>query len=90
MAEPLADLVMQKINKATGLYHRLIMLVASAGTGKTTALLDVHERTGAPLVNVNLELSRCMLDLTGRQRALQLPRLLSEIVEMPLRTDPTR
>ncbi len=59
------------------------MLVASAGTGKTTARLDVHERTGAPLVNVNLELSRRMLDLTGRQRALQLPRLLSEIVEMP-------
>ena len=81
MAEPLADLVMQKINKATGLYHRLIMLVASAGTGKTTALRDVHERTGAPLVSVNLELSRRMLDLTGRQRALQLPRLLSEIVE---------
>ncbi len=82
MAEPLADLVMQKINEATALYHRLIMLVAPAGAGKTTALRDVHERTGAPLVNVNLELSRRMLDLTGRQRALQLPRLLSETVEM--------
>jgi hypothetical protein len=34
----------------------------------------------APLVNVNLELSRRMLDLTERQRALQLPRLLAEIV----------
>ncbi len=82
MAEPLANLVMQKINDATALYHRLVMLVAPAGAGKTTALRDVHERTGAPLVNVNLELSRRMLDLTGRQRALQLPRLLSEIVEM--------
>ncbi len=80
MAEPLADLVMQKINEATALYHRLVMLVAPAGAGKTTALRDVHERTGAPMVNVNLELSRRMLDLTGRQRALQLPRLLSEIV----------
>lgn len=81
MAEPLADLVMQKINEATGLYHHLVMLVAPAGAGKTTALRDVHERTGAPFVNVNLELSRRMLDLTGRQRALQLPRLLLEIVE---------
>ncbi len=83
MAEPLADNVMQKIDEAAELYHRLVMLVAPAGAGKTTALRDVHERTGAPLVNVNLELSRRMLDLTGRQRALQLPRLLSEIVEMP-------
>jgi len=40
----------------------------------------VHERTAAPLVNVNLELSRRMLDLTERQRTLQLPRLLAEIV----------
>jgi len=56
------------------------MLVAPAGAGKTAALQDVHERTAAPLINVNLALSRCMLDLTERQRALQLPRLLSEIV----------
>jgi hypothetical protein len=56
------------------------MLVAPAGGGKTAAFQDVHERTMAPLVNVNLELSRRMLDLTERQRALQLPRLLAEIV----------
>ena len=54
--------------------------MAPAGAGKTAALRDVHERTAAPLIDVNLELSRRMLDLTERQRALQLPRLLSEIV----------
>jgi hypothetical protein len=56
------------------------MLVAPAGAGKTAVLQDVHERTAAPLVNVNLELSRRMLDLTERQRALQLPRILADIV----------
>ena len=80
MAEPLADRVIGKIGHAAELYHRLVMLVAPAGAGKTAALQDVHARTSAPLVNVNLELSRRMLDLTERQRALQLPRLLSEIV----------
>ena len=80
MAEPLADRVIRRIGQAAELYHRLVMLVAPAGAGKTAALQDVHERTGAPLVNVNLELSRRMLDLTERQRALQLPRLLAEIV----------
>jgi len=79
MAELLADRVIRKVGEATGLYHRLVMLVAPAGAGKTAALKDVHERTAAPLVNVNLELSRRMLDLTERQRALQLPRLLAEI-----------
>jgi hypothetical protein len=81
MAEPLADEVIQRITQATELYHRLVLLVAPAGGGKTSALQEVHERTRAPLVNVNLELSRRMLDLTQRQRALQLPRLLSEIVD---------
>src|SRR4030042_3942277 len=80
MAEPLADRVIRRIGQAAELYHRLVMLVAPAGAGKTAALQDVHERTAAPLVNVNLELSRRMLDLTERQRALQLPRLLAEIM----------
>mgnify|MGYP000891248548 CR=1 FL=1 len=80
MAEPLADRVIKRIGQAAELYHRLVVLVAPAGWGKTAALQDVHERTAAPLVNVNLELSRRMLDLTERQRALQLPRLLAEIV----------
>jgi hypothetical protein len=80
MAEPLADRVIESIGQAVGLYHRLVLLVAPSGTGKTAALQDVHERTAAPLFNVNLELSRRMLDLTERQRALQLPRHLAEIV----------
>jgi len=80
MAEPLADKVIRRMDPAAELYHRLVLLVAPAGAGKTAALQDVHERTGAPLINVNLELSRHMLDLTARQRALQLPRLLAEIV----------
>ena len=80
MTEPLADRVIKRIGQAAELYHRLVMLVAPPHAGKTAALQDVHERTAAPLVNVNLELSRRMLDLTERQRALQLPRLLAEIV----------
>lgn len=80
MAEPLADQVVRKIKQAEELYHRLMLVVAPAGAGKTTALQDVQERVGAPLVNVNLDLSRRMLDLTERQRALQLPRLLREVI----------
>jgi len=80
--EPLVDKVVRGINEVAGLYHRLVLLVAPAGSGKTGALQDVHKRTDAPLVNVNLEISRRMLDLTARQRALQLPRLLSEIVNV--------
>ena len=80
MAEPLAEQIRRKVEQAAELYHRLVLVVAPAGSGKTTALQDMRNRTGAPLVNVNLELSRPMLELTERQRVLQLPRLLQEII----------
>ena len=81
MAESLADQIMLKINQASQLYHRLLLVVGPVGSGKTLALQAVADRTGAPLLNVNLELSRLMLELTERQRALQLPGLLRSVVD---------
>ena len=80
MADSLADQIVRKVGLASGLYNRLVLVVAPIGAGKTTALQDVRNRTGAPLVNVNLELSRRMLELTECQRALQPLPLLREIV----------
>ncbi len=80
MTEPLSEQIMRKIKQATELYNRLILVVAPAGLGKTTVLQDLQDRIGAPLVNVNLNLSRQMLALTERQRALQIPRLLREVI----------
>ncbi len=79
MAEPLADRVLRKIVEARELYHRLILIVGPMGSGKTQALQEVSALTAAPLINVNLEMSRRMLDLTERQRALRLQWLLGEI-----------
>jgi ABC-type uncharacterized transport system ATPase component len=80
MGEPLSIQIIRKVKQVSGLYHRLVLVVAPSGSGKTSALREVQESLYAPLLNVNLELSRRMLDLTERQRALQLPRLLQEIV----------
>lgn len=80
MSESLPDQIMRKIGQTVDLYHRLLLVVAPMGTGKTAALQDMHVRTGAPLLNINLTVSQRMLDLTERQRPLQLSRLLSEIV----------
>ena len=79
MTGSLADRIVREIEQAAGLYHRLLLVAAPAGCGKTAALREVRERTGAPLVNVNLELSRRMLELTARLRVLRLPDLLREI-----------
>lgn len=76
-----ADRVIEKTEQVLMMYHRLVLVVGASGVGKTNVLKEVSSRVAAPLVNVNLELSRRMLDLTERQRLLELPRILSEIVD---------
>jgi hypothetical protein len=80
MAEPLSAHIMRLIPQARHMYHRLVLVVAPLGAGKTAALREVAQQTGYNYLNVNLELSRCMLELTQRQRQLQVSRLLRDIV----------
>ncbi len=81
MSESLVHSILRELEHIEELYHRLVILAAPSGSGKTEALQVVHERAGGALINVNLELSRAMLDLTARQRSLRLPSLLSDLIE---------
>jgi len=80
MSKLLTDSILENIDQAKDLYYQLVLVVGPADSGKTIALQHVHARISAPLINVNLELSQRLLDLTERQRALQLSRILTEIV----------
>jgi len=81
MSPLFSDAIIERIAQAAAVYYRLILLVGPAGSGKTTTLQDVHERTSAPLINVNLALSRRLLDIAERQRPTHIRRIFSEIVE---------
>ena len=80
MTRLLSERVIEEIGRARSLYHRLVLVVGGAGAGKTAALRDAADRTDAPLVNVNLELSLRLIDLTERQRALRVRPLLDRII----------
>ena len=80
MTGQLSEAVAERIGHAESLYHRLVLVVGAEGSDKTTALRDVAERFDASLVNVGLELSRRLLDLTERQRRIRIPTLLGRIV----------
>lgn len=74
------DRALEAIGDARCRYHRLALVVGPTGTGKTGVLRFLAARTGAPVVNVGLELSRRLLELGGRQRALGAQRLLEAVV----------
>ncbi|MCB1782298.1 MAG: BREX-3 system P-loop-containing protein BrxF [Chromatiaceae bacterium] len=68
------------IEQAASQYYRLVVLAGVPGSGKTAALQVVAQKFGYLLVNVNLELSKRMLELTRTQRSRQVERLLKEVI----------
>lgn len=90
MAEPIHDKIKRSLQAAEGLYHRLVLLVGKAGSGKTSILRKVAEEFDSSVINVNLSLSGELLELTAKQRSLQLPVILNQIadqVQSPLILD---
>ncbi|MEW6227553.1 MAG: BREX-3 system P-loop-containing protein BrxF [Bacillota bacterium] len=81
MTETLCEQIIARIGQTIGLYHRLVLTVAPSGSGKTRALQEVARRRNGPLINVNLELGRRLLDLTHWHRSLHVAQLLGDIVE---------
>ena len=72
--------IFKALNEAEYLYHRLVLLVGGVGSGKTTILQDVSKQLDVKLINTNLELSKLLLEMTGKQQTLQLPKLLDNLV----------
>ncbi len=81
MAPPPSSQIAEQVEKARPLYHRLVIVVGPPRSGKTSALRDLHAERGWPLVNVNLALSERLLELTTKQRALRVARIIDDIVQ---------
>ena len=84
MTATIQDKIKQSLLASEGLYHRLVLLVGESGSGKTNVLRDVAEDFGASVINLNLELSSELLELTAKQRSLRLPSILDQIVSCEL------
>jgi len=81
MAEQIREKLKRSLESAEGLYYRLVLLVGKSGSGKTEVLRDVAEELGTSVINVNLALSRELLELTAKQRSLRLPGILDQIAD---------
>lgn len=74
------DELRQAIRQAGDLYHRLVLFTGPQGVGKTALLQAISKEQAYPLINVNLQLCKAMLELTRSQRTRQVERLFKIVV----------
>lgn len=75
------DRILKMITQAENQYHKLVLTVGLSGSGKTALFNEIGKTQGWRIINLNLELSRRMLELSKPKRAYHAVHLLAEIVE---------
>lgn len=80
MALPLSEEIYAQLMQAPSLYYRLVLVVGPFRSGKSMALRELKLDHGWPLVNLSLALSEKLLELTAKQRALRVARIVEDIV----------
>jgi len=75
------QLLEHAITQASQAYFRLVLLVGVAGTGKSNLLRDVANSKNVPLINLNLELSSKLIDLTPQHRSIRISGLTDELLQ---------
>ncbi len=67
MIELLTAQIASQLKQATELYYRLIVVVVPPDNSQTMNFRACAERLDSQYININLELSRRLLELTQRQ-----------------------
>jgi len=80
MGEPVENKVTRSLKAAEDLYHRLVLIVGKSGSGKTSVVQNVAKLHDAEPININLCLSKELLELTEKQRQLKLSEILAQVV----------
>ncbi len=73
--------IQKAVEQARGQYNRLVLLVGPPASGKTTLLRAFAEAAGCRYENVNLGLSRRMLEIPRLRRARQADRLFRDWID---------
>lgn len=79
MSERIQAELINVLKTTERMYYRLILLVGPSKSGKTPVLQNLASDLHYPVINLNAELSEKMLDMTTKQRTLNIPKLLEQI-----------
>ncbi|MDQ7066310.1 MAG: BREX-3 system P-loop-containing protein BrxF [candidate division KSB1 bacterium] len=76
----IATYLLDQLNRMAGEYYHLFLLIAPPGAGKTTLINYLGQELGLPIINLNLALSKQLLELSDRQRALKASQITQDII----------
>jgi hypothetical protein len=65
-------------------YYKLVIVVGDVDYDKESILSDLSNNFKYPVINVNLELSSRLIDLSVKQRALKVSEIMAEIANIGL------
>ena len=81
MAEQIENKLIRSLKAAEDLYYRLVLVIGKSGSGKTSVVKNVAKRNNAEIININLRLSKELLELNEKQRRLKLSEILLGVVK---------
>jgi len=73
--------ITEYLESMEGLYYQLILVVGQSGTGKTNLLQSIAKKYHKRPINVNLTVSKEFMELTKKQRKLEVAKILEKIIE---------
>lgn len=76
----IADTVINSLVQVGNNFSKLLMLVGPAFSGKTQCLKEVSERINIPQLNLGVELSKKLIELSIKQQVLRVSGLTKEII----------
>ena len=74
-------MLQDSIERAIKRYYKLVILVGAFRSGKTHMMLRLNATKGYPYINVNLELSRVLIDIPIEERPSHIQGCIEKLLE---------
>jgi predicted AAA+ superfamily ATPase len=79
--ESIRQAIKEAISRAPAMYSRLILLVGPSRSGKTSALKDISYEYGEEILNVNLEMSKALLEIPIQRRVSKVHYIFQDLIK---------
>lgn len=89
MTDSFLPQILDLVRNARSSYHKLVIIAGPSGSGKSRQLRQVATHLNLPIMNLNLELSRRLLNLTRRQRMLKAEEFAMDAIDECAESQPS-